>query len=133
MAKGRYAEWLQPEKLILLGDWARHGLTDAQIAHNIGISAKTLYEWINRFSEIRDVLKANKDVCDAQVENALYQSALGFTGPDGRYYPPSTTAQIFWLKNRRRAEWRDHPESEAESAQLTKAAELLAGIESVID
>ena len=77
--------------LLLLEGWARDGLTDEQIAHNMGITAKTLYEWKNAHSEICEALKKGKEVVDYQVENALLASAL-----DG-----NTTAQIFWLKNRR--------------------------------
>ena len=45
MAKGKYHEWLEPDGLVLLKGWARDGLKDAQIAHNMGITTKTLYEW----------------------------------------------------------------------------------------
>lgn len=41
MAKGKYQKWLEPESLILLEGWARDGLTDKQIAKNIGILANT--------------------------------------------------------------------------------------------
>ena len=44
MAKGKYEYWLTNEGLILLEGWARDGLTDEQIAHNMGITSKTLYE-----------------------------------------------------------------------------------------
>ena len=49
MAKGKYQEWLEPEKLILIEGWARDGLTDEQIAKNIGISRSTLNEWKNKY------------------------------------------------------------------------------------
>ena len=45
MAKGKYQEWLEPEGLLRIEGWARDGLTDEQIAQNMGITAKTLYEW----------------------------------------------------------------------------------------
>ena len=48
VAKGKYQKWLEPEGLLLLEGWARDGLTDEQIAHNMGVTAKTLYEWKNR-------------------------------------------------------------------------------------
>lgn len=44
MAKGKYADWITPDGLLLLEGWARDGLTDEQIAHNIGVNVKTLYE-----------------------------------------------------------------------------------------
>ena len=104
--KGKYHRWLEPDGLILLTGWARDGLTDEQIASNMGIRAKTLYEWKNRFSEISEALKAGKEVVDFQVENALLKAAL-----EG-----NVTAQIFWLKNRKPTKWRDKPvDAEAET------------------
>ena len=40
MAKGKYEYWLTPEGLIKLEGWARDGLTDEQIAVNIGVNRK---------------------------------------------------------------------------------------------
>lgn len=79
MAKGKYLEWLSLEGLIKLEGWARDGLTDEQIADNIGISRPTLYEWKKRYPDISDALKKGKEVVDRQVENALLKKALGYT------------------------------------------------------
>lgn len=120
--KGKYHEWLTEEGLIKLEGWARDGLTDEQIASNIGITAKTLYEWKNKFGEISEALKRGKEVVDRQVENALLKSALGFHYTEEtvtnqgevvevtKFEKPNTTAQIFWLKNRKPAIWRDKQE-----------------------
>ena len=62
MAKGKYQEWLEPEGLLRIEGWARDGLTDEQIAHNIGIATKTLYEWKNQYSKICEALKKGKEV-----------------------------------------------------------------------
>lgn len=73
----------------------------------------------NKYSEISEALKRGKEVIDRQVENALLKRALGY-----KYYEvtieggvetkrvtkevvPDTTAQIFWLKNRKPDVWRD--------------------------
>ena len=45
MAKGKYEKWLEPDGLQLLGAWARDGLTDEQIAKNMGICRDTLIQW----------------------------------------------------------------------------------------
>ena len=139
MAKGKYAKWLEPENLILLEGWARDGLTDEQIAYNIGISRKTLAEWKKKYSDISDTLKKGKEIVDIQVENALLKKALGMKETvkkaikvrevkynDGKrvsekehieyvdeevFVPPDTTAQIFWLKNRKFDKWRDKVEN----------------------
>lgn len=109
-------KWIKGDGLIKVRGWARDGLTNEQIAHNIGINVKTLYDWQNKYSNFCNALKDTKDIVDRQVENALYKSACGFIGDDGKYYPPSTTAQIFWLKNRKRLEWRDKIEQEITGA-----------------
>lgn len=38
MDKGKYQDWLTPECLLNIEGCARDGLTEKQIAHNIGIS-----------------------------------------------------------------------------------------------
>lgn len=77
MAKGKYEYWLTPEGLLKLEGWARDGLTDEQIAQNIGISRSTLNAWKERYSDISDTLKKGKEVVDRKVENALLKRALG--------------------------------------------------------
>lgn len=116
MAKGKYQEWLTPEGLLKLEGWARDGLTDEQIAENIGITAATLYEWKKRFSDISEALKKGKEVVDFEVENALFKNAIN----------GDTTAQIFWLKNRRPDKWRDKQNIELSKPIDDTAKELEA-------
>ncbi|MFR3548166.1 transposase [Blautia sp.] len=128
-AKGKYEYWLTPEGLLLLEGWARDGLIDEQIAENMGIVPSTLYRWKNEHEEISEALKKGKEVVDRQVENALLKRALGYSyeevtkeiceNPETgnlemkitkkvkKEVVPDTTAQIFWLKNRRPDKWRD--------------------------
>lgn len=150
MAIGKYQEWLEPDNLIKLKGWARNGLTDEQIAHNMEISAKTLYEWKNKYSEIRESLKKGKEVIDLEVENALLKRALGYeyeevtkenilnpkTGEYGltvtkvvkKQVVPDTTAQIFWLKNRKPKDWKDKQFVEADEEALKKLDAVLGKI-----
>lgn len=135
MAKGKYEEWLTAEGLLQLEAWARNGLTDEQIASNMGVSVATLYNYKKDFVEILEALKRGKEVVDIQVENALLKRALGYQFTEvtrERVYnestkkhkfeitkkvikevQPDTTAQIFWLKNRKPAEWRDRKDIDA--------------------
>ena len=118
VAKGKYQKWLTPEGLLLLEGWARDGLSEEQIAKNMGINAVTLYRWKEKYCKICNALKKGKDVVDFEVENALLNSAL-----DG-----NTTAQIFWLKNRRPDKWRDKQKEEADTAALDKLDDILREI-----
>lgn len=127
MAKGEYQKWLTKEGLLRLQGWARDGLSDEQIATNMCIATGTLYRWKNEHREICEALKEGKDAVDRQVENALLKSALGYkydevteerrddmlvvTKVVHKEVQPNTTAQIFWLKNRKRLEWRDRVEN----------------------
>lgn len=136
--QGKYHDWITEEGLLKIEGWARDGLTDEQIAHNIGIAVSTLNNWKNNHVEILESLKKGKEVVDRQVENALLKRALGYTyeevtyerientivEPNGsmraepgtkiktvvKQVAPDTTAQIFWLKNRKPLEWRDKQE-----------------------
>ena len=124
--KGKYHDWITDDSLTKLEAWARDGLTDEQVAKNIGINRTTLYDWKNRFPDIDNALKRGKEVVDIEVENKLLQKAMGFEYEETETWVeevdgvqkkrikkikkmalPDTTAQIFWLKNRKPAEWRD--------------------------
>lgn len=104
----------------------------------MGVGYTTFKEYLNRFPSIRAALKRGKAPVDYEVENALYKRATGYTvklkkpikvkttkrvtgkgevteerieyADEEQYIPPDTTAQIFWLKNRRPDKWRDKRE-----------------------
>lgn len=153
MAKSTMMEWSEPDKLLLLEAWARDGLTDEQIAGNMGINVRTLYNWKKRNVQIFQSLKTNKELADIEVENALRKKALGFHETEQtvstrktveyengkrvreitepivteveKYYPPDTTAQIFWLKNRKPEQWREKQEQKVD---LTEAVKIIDSI-----
>lgn len=149
MSHGKFEYWLTEDGLTLLEGWARDGLTDEQLAEKIGINRATLYDWKKKFPNISDALKKGKEIVDIQVENALLKRALGYdyqeekiekSDKDGvkviqilKHIPPDTTAQIFWLKNRRPERWRDKPDMPGDPEVLKKARSILEGIESAID
>jgi hypothetical protein len=177
MAKGKYQEWQTPERLALLEGWARDGLTDEQIAHNIGVRRETLYAWKKAHPNISNALKKGKEIVDQMVAGSLIKRALGMTVTNTTYkmvplredvlearrtrwqneyqldHPeltreqlvqasvehvptyeripilvnenelaPDTSAQIFWLKNRKPELFRDQAFKGLNEAQARKAA-----------
>jgi len=112
----------QAEKLSLLG------ATDIQIADFFGVSERTLNTWKLKHPKFLQSLKSGKDEADVMVERSLYRRAIGFEYdavkifcskeglvtevPFREVVPPDTTACIFWLKNRKRDDWRDKQEHE---------------------
>ena len=114
-----YAE--QARKLCLLG------YTDAEFADFFEVSESTINNWTLDYPKFSESIKKGKAVADAEVSDRLYQRAMGFVAPDidirvienrivvtplEKYYPPDTTAAIFWLKNRQKDKWRDKVDHE---------------------
>lgn len=112
------------DKLILVEGWARDGLTNEQIAKNLGIGKTTFYKMIKEHSELSELLKKGKEIIDYKVENALLQNALN----------GNTTAQIFWLKNRKPQQWKDkvNIENENNKETLDKLDKVLKGLGGVV-
>jgi hypothetical protein len=98
------------------------GATDEDLAYFFEVSWRTIKRWEGRYPEFNKALKRGKEAADDRVERSLYSRATGYTfdsekvfNNDGlitrakitEHVPPDVTACIFWLKNRRPAEWRD--------------------------
>ena len=125
--KGVYREWISDEGLTIVKGWAMDGLSNKQIAHNMGINETTFYEWQNKYPEFSEAVKEGKEVIDRQVENALLKRALGYEVEENKTYmkddgtgrktkhvektnkhvASDATSMIFWLKNRKPNEWND--------------------------
>lgn len=121
----KYESHVKP-KLLLIGAWARDGLTDADICKNLDVSQDSFIQYKKEYPELIESLKRNKEEADIIIENELYEKAKGKIMSlnkvkvlnDGTlipyeeevYIPGDTTAQIFWLKNRKPQAWRDKQE-----------------------
>lgn len=112
MAKSKWEQ--VKDKLILVEGWARDGLTDEQIANNLGISKDTFYQYKKKYPDFSDSLKKGKEYVDYEVENALLKSALS----------GNTTAQIYWLNNRKPKQWKNR-RSEEESENIQTLADAI--------
>lgn len=108
-------EWVLPEKILLLKGWRRNGLTQEEIAKNIGISVRTLYLWKGKHKEIEEALKLGKEEANFLIENALFNKARS----------GNTTAMIFWLKNNWRQKYNDSNKTEEETNLINAQKELL--------
>jgi hypothetical protein len=149
MAKSKWNDI--KEKLILVECWARDGLTDEQISNNLGISTTTFYEYKKNYPEFSESLKRGKEIVDYEVENALLKRALGYEFEEKTYETrwdenqgrfrevltkkvrkevvPDTTAQIYWLNNRKPEQWRNkRNEEEGNNKNLNKVEQLLTKI-----
>ena len=116
--KQEFAE--QAKKLCLLG------ATDESLADFFGVSISCVAKWKVAHSEFLYALKEGKEVADATVAQSLFNRACGYKTKEAKiasvegkitdivevdkYYPPDSTAAIFWLKNRQPKVWRDRVE-----------------------
>jgi len=129
--KAEYAE--QAKKLCELG------ATDRQLADFFEVSESTLNLWKIDNKEFSESLKLGKEAPDALVERSLFQRAMGYSHEEDdirvvngelvitpiiKHYPPDSTSLIFWLKNRKKDDWRNKQEIE-QSGKLTHEHEFL--------
>lgn len=112
--KAEFAD--QAEKICKLG------ATDEQLAEFFEVAVTTIDNWKRDHKEFLGAIKRGKTLADAEVADKLYHRATGYEHPEVdirvidsqivmtnlvKHYPPDTAAAIFWLKNRRKKEWRD--------------------------
>ena len=142
MAAGKYKQWLTPEGLGLIEAWCREGLEDKELAKAMNISRDTLYTWKKEYSDISDAIARGRAPARELIENALVKMAKGYTvtvmepmklrsrlynqetgkyeerevvelAPKEVHIPMDVRAAKFWLTNRNRERWSEHPEREA--------------------
>lgn len=109
----------QAEKLCALG------ATDEDLADFFEVGIRTIANWKSQHEDFLHALKGGKVQADDRVERSLYQRAVGYSFDSEKVFnnrgeivraktrehvPPDVTAQIFWLKNRRKDDWRDKQE-----------------------
>ena len=122
-----------PLDLQKIEQMAREGLTDVMIGSILGLSEVTINAW-KANPEFALALKKGKDDADKQVIKSLYQRATGYDHEDTyfsnyqgqvtatpytKHYPPDVVAQIFWLKNRQSADWRDRQDITSNGETIT--------------
>ena len=105
------------------------GATDKEMADFFNVKEQTINNWKKNHPSFFESIKRGKIVADANVAKSLYNRALGYYHPEDKifndngeplivptvkHYPPDPTAAIFWLKNRKPAEWRDKRDVQVE-------------------
>jgi len=107
------------------------GATGPQLAELFEVTQSTISKWIVEIPAFSEAIRQGRQDADANVAQALYHRALGYSHPAVRivvvggkvvkvsyteHYPPDASSMIFWLKNRRPASWRDKPDMEGMEA-----------------
>lgn len=121
-------EWLTADGLILLEAWARDGWTVADIATRIGVTTQQFNVWMGKYPEIKQAVRAGRELVDYKVENALLKAALGYKTREVRIratirngkviaeeketidkeFAPNVSACQTWLYNRKPDKWKSN-------------------------
>ena len=124
----KYREWLTEDGLLRIESWASDGLTNEDIAHNMGIVRQTLNNWCKKYPTIMDALKKGREPVVRKLENSLIKKAQGFeyeevttemwvddngekrqkVSKHKKYSAPDTSALIFLLKNYKPNKYRNY-------------------------
>jgi hypothetical protein len=135
-AKSKY----DPSLAEIAEGYARRGLSDADIAKNLGISLDAYYRYQKQFPEFYEAIKRGKRPANIIVENALFKRCIGFEFDEPstetyvdekgkkhvkkktttKYIIPDINAIRFWLINREPDLWKTIRE-EIESENYDKA------------
>ena len=111
--------------------WANSGLTDEEIAYYLGITYSALQRYKRAHTDFEEAIEGPRTELDKKVEDALYKRAIGYKykektwerklDPETGEYAlvlvktvlkhvlPDTTAQQFWLTNRKPEVWKHKP------------------------
>lgn len=101
------------------------GATNEQIADFLGVCTASVKNWLVKEPEFLASVKRGREFADANVANALYQRAIGYSHTEEKvfqyegtpikvetikHYPPDTAAAFIWLRNRQPKLWKQQPE-----------------------
>ncbi len=122
-----YDKYIKGKEEIIMAD-CRNGADNKGLCKRLGIGLTTFKRILTNHPEVKELIKEGKTEADVKVESALYKRAIGYdveetttevrVSEDGsaqttvvkkvkKHIAGDTTAQIFWLKNRKPNEWKD--------------------------
>ena len=120
-------------------EYASQGLSNDQIANNLGIDRATLYEWQKEYSDFSDAIKRGKEKIDLEVENKMLELIRGFDYSEttqelkknkkgefevvtikktNKKSLPNYKAMEFWLRNRQPQKWNNTEQTQEIQAPI---------------
>lgn len=116
--KAVYKKWIEGDGLEQVCEWARFGMSDKQIAKNMGVTSATLYDWKKKFPSFAEAVDRAKTELKIELEKSMLDLAIGkvyveeiktILDPNNgtvirvektrKQIPPSANVQQFLAKN----------------------------------
>lgn len=151
--KDSYEVRVQP-KLELVKGWRRRGLTNQQIADNLGISLKSFDNYMKRHEDFAAAVDEGAEECEVHVENAMVKRALGYSWKEvtrerklvvdpetgieeyklvvtksvTKHVAPDVSAQQYYLEHRAPKRWERTPSAYIDSVQVNADIKSIADL-----
>ena len=148
--KDRMAFYETDEGLALIEAWRRNGIKMEEIAKDyVGISVEAFRKWRIKNPDIRKAIDTGTEICNAQIEKALFKRAIGYDyweetweliegemtliRKQKRHMPPETKAILQWLFNKLPNQWRAIQEPLEATGYKDTIKEILVAMKEVAD
>lgn len=133
MSNTKYGKWRTAQGLQELTAMAEAGMSDREMAKNMGVSQATFRGWMKRWEDMGRAVETGRAGAEKKVEHALLKRALGYTymeityeraeDKDGnsdmvvkrqveKQVVPDLSAIMIWLKNNNPEKWDEKQEPE---------------------
>lgn len=153
LRKDSYEARVKPKLKLVVG-WCRRGLSNEQIAENLGISEQSFYNYQKKYDEFAEAIDKGREEVEIHIENALVKRALGYfykevtrerravTNPETgeeeyklvvtksvtKHVVPDVTAQQYYLEHRAPKRWEKVPSSYIDSVQVNADIKSIADL-----
>ena len=148
--KERRAYYESEDGLALIESWRRQGIKMEEIANNyIGVSVESFRKWRRNNPELQRVCDVAIEVCNSNVEKALYQRAVGYdyydevwelvegelrlVGKHKHHVPPDVKAILHWLWGRMPNRWRAVQEPLEQTQYTETVKDILVAMKEVAE
>lgn len=153
LRKDSYEARVKPKLQLVLG-WCRRGLTNEQIAENLGISEQAFYNYQKRYEEFAEAIDKGREETEIHIENALVKRALGYSYKEvtrerkqvknsetgdveyklvvtksvTKHVIPDVTAQQYYLEHRAPKRWEKVPSAYIDTVQVNADIRSIADL-----